>query len=716
MAGADGRRGIATGLLLALALLVATPPGALHAADELATQILPGDAHAASVVDLDGDGANELVRIVADEASGHVAEAWQAGAEGWTLLGAASIPRLDAAGVEQGVLRGIDTSATLLWHLDGRARVLVLARWGPRSIDATEVECCFSMFELVWRSGAVTLEPRTAEGGGADLVHAFDADADGTDELLLNGFYSPDSFGEVEVLRWDGEAFRSVYLEQNPEGIGNLMIADSDGVEGDDILIGPMASGALRRIVWEDGAFVLEEGGLLDFDERNQPFISGIADGALVLTLPAQLQIVRWPRGETPITEARLSGGEWPYAGIVDAGPDTLLVVQDQVSSSSPPDATVYDLELRELGRITPPRVTSRVAALFNELASYSGGLERYLFPYSGPLPGASPRTNEGLAWGGLLVNAGVDGFETSPIAPMAGLWPIGLAGAGDGWMALNSGYLYTGRMAALYGGIQPPGYGRTSMVPIDDLLRADDSAATVNLRGAVALERQQDGVTSVVAGGDGFEAVVTAPAGSWIAAWDGSSLDEQTVEGASVVLEFAAPRRGERDKDQPIDDAWLIIATPDGRATVREWVGTFVRQPPELTVTGRTELGQPSAALQGTVGPHTMVAIDGRPVPVDARGRFEASVDAVPWPHRVDVVATDLLGNEVVERIEVVGLYDYRGLPWAAIVAVATLSVGAVLFFRIPRRRRAAATEDGDDDGRLEELEPIDGGDILRP
>ncbi len=114
------------------------------------------------------------------------------------------------------------------------------------------------------------------------------------------------------------------------------------------------------------------------------------------------------------------------------------------------------------------------------------------------------------------------------------------------------------------------------------------------------------------------------------------------------------------------------------------------------------------SATLEGTVGPHATVTVDGRPVSVDADGAFGMTVDAGPWPRSVIVSARDPLGNEVVERVEVVGLYDYRGLPWAAIVGVATVSAGAVLFLRIPRRRSRDLPELGD--GRLEELDPIDG------
>jgi hypothetical protein len=49
-------------------------------------------------------------------------------------------------------------------------------------------------------------QPRAAEGGAADVVQAFDVDADGTNELVLSGYYSPGDCGRIEVLCWDGEA------------------------------------------------------------------------------------------------------------------------------------------------------------------------------------------------------------------------------------------------------------------------------------------------------------------------------------------------------------------------------------------------------------------------------------------------------------------------------------------------------------------------------
>ena len=119
------------------------------------------------------------------------------------------------------------------------------------------------------------------------------------------------------------------------------------------------------------------------------------------------------------------------------------------------------------------------------------------------------------------------------------------------------------------------------------------------------------------------------------------------------------------------------------------------------------------TATLEGAVGQHTEVLVDGRPVGVHWSGRFRTSVGAWPWPRSVEIVARDLVGNEAFDRVEVVGPFDYRGLPWAAILAAATLAAAVTLFVRIPRLRTVSTSDSGD--GRLEELDPIDAADMIR-
>jgi len=156
-----------------------------------------------------------------------------------------------------------------------------------------------------------------------------------------------------------------------------------------------------------------------------------------------------------------------------------------------------------------------------------------------------------------------------------------------------------------------------------------------------------------------------------------------------------------------------IAVVMPDGRGITRRWTGTFVREPPEIILAATTDAMALSATLEGRATPRSIVTADGRAVQTDANGRFVATVDAPIWPAHLVVTARDPLGNEATELVEVVGLVDYRGLPWAAIMVVATILVGGVLYVRTPKRRVAGPMPDGD--GRLEELE-LDAIDGIEP
>jgi hypothetical protein len=96
-------------------------------------------------------------------------------------------------------------------------------------------------------------------------------------------------------------------------------------------------------------------------------------------------------------------------------------------------------------------------------------------------------------------------------------------------------------------------------------------------------------------------------------------------------------------------------------------------------------------------------VTVDGRPVPVAADGRFTTTISVAPWPAAIIVTATDPFGTAVEHTVEVIGLVDYRGLPWGAMAIAATLGVAALLFLRVPHLR-GAVTPVGD--GTLEEID----------
>ena len=710
MGGAVGTRGGLTSALLLVLLAVGAAPGAALAAAPSRAVVLPGDAHAALVADVDGDGTNEVVRILGDTEIGHVVETWGYDDEAWRLRGSVGIPELTRSASARPIASANDASALLVWRADGRARVLVWARWGASADDPDAFPCCVSVHELIWQDGATHLERRPLDGGMADSVQVLDVDGDGTDELMRTQWEINGGTGVVDVLRWEGEAFRSILREEGEALIGGAWAGNTDGHLGDDLTLGPSPQGDVLRVAWVDGGLVTEEAHL-ELGERSEGWVSGFADGAFVLTLPDELRIVRWARGEQPVTTARLSGLVYPYAGIIGAGPESLLAVQTQIfgSGGSIPPLAIYDLQLNPRGEVTPAPLAQRLTDVINRQTSSGRPIGRYLYPYVGSLPGASPGTSAGWMHGGMLVSAALGGdYETRGIAPLAGSLPIGLAGPEDGWVVSSAGYLGGGNVAYLGGTFVPPGLGMISLVPLDELLSDEGMRPTIELRNAVVVGEPGDEVTQLLAAADGFEAVVAAPAGTWVTAWDGRGAEEATVVEGSVAVEILPPRgRRNEDKDQEFR-ASLVVVSPDGHATVVEWAGTFIREPPELVVVGRTDALAFSATLEGTVGPLATVTVDGRPVSVAADGAFGTTVDAGPWPRSVIVSARDPLGNEVVERVEVIGLYDYRGLPWAAIVGIATLSAGAVLFLKIPQRRPRDLPELGD--GRLEELDPIDG------
>src|SRR5688572_26817368 len=141
--GAVGMRGG-----FAAALLLATVASGLDPSDtnaaEGGAEVLAGDPHAAVVVDVDGDGAADVVRVQMADARRHVVDAWSHGGGAWQRIGSAPIPRLDPSGDEDGPVPGADASALLVWHVAGEARVLVLARWGAPANDPMGFPCCLS--------------------------------------------------------------------------------------------------------------------------------------------------------------------------------------------------------------------------------------------------------------------------------------------------------------------------------------------------------------------------------------------------------------------------------------------------------------------------------------------------------------------------------------------------------------------------------------------
>lgn len=123
-------------------------------------------------------------------------------------------------------------------------------------------------------------------------------------------------------------------------------------------------------------------------------------------------------------------------------------------------------------------------------------------------------------------------------------------------------------------------------------------------------------------------------------------------------------------------------------------------------------------ARLVGTVEVGATVTVEGdATVEMGERGSFAIETPLAPWPQTLRVVATDQVGNATVLDVTVIGGFDYRILPWPAILAVAVLAAAMVSGIVGSRRRRgpvsgapAGIVGSGDPTPELEDLPPRSG------
>jgi hypothetical protein len=689
---------------------VAASPFSVAAADD-PTVALPGTTVTAMTVDLDGDGDREIVRVLQDvNRIDHAIDGWRYDGATWTRIGSEALPRIteseDGAAVEP-----LNIAAFLPWHVAGRERVLVLAAAALRG-DQSGRTCCLAISELVsTANGGIDLRPLQSVSGGAQLVQAVDVDGDRADDLVLHegqyGGQEGEETATVRVLRWAGSRFEPAFEMTDRVLLYGFSAANSDGVGGADLLFGPDGEGMIRRLAWTDGTMRMDEAHL-DLGENPEGWIVGVADGAIVLSVLEEVRVVRWPRDGAPTTHGRLSTLEYPGIWLIGDGPDSLIAIQSNYSfeGGRPPTMTLHDLELRPLGEVGVNAATEAFWELANGQIPRSGtGIERNVYPYNGPVPGGVGDGRPAYVASGVLIRpGGPDGYEAQPVASLLGVQPIGLAGPGDGWVAMSDGYSGPPGVAYLYAGEIPFGWGRMEVTLLDELLEPDDEApaASLELLGAVEVAGE-GGVATLLADGEGFQVAITAPPGSTVIVVNGRRVEEQVVDDQPLLIDVPQPQNRLEDVDQELE-VMILVISPAGRGTVAEWTGTFVREPPEISVTATTDPMSLSATITGSASPYSVVVANDRRIETDADGGFTATVDAPIWPSQVLVTASDPLGNQTTEHVEVLGVIDYRGFPWAAILIAATVLVGGVLFVRTPMRRTVASAADGD--GRLEELE----------
>lgn len=669
--------------------------------DEPGVIVLPDAPMLQSVAaDVDADGSREVVRLVLGAGDAILAEVWGLGTRGWQLRGdpVEVVPpsrigtRIDRVYLSTPV-------RLLVRQVAGTERVTVASQPHFEEIDTGE-PCCLLLHDLAISDGSALRRPVSGPSDFADVILVIDLDGDGTDELLSTE--SLPTAGNIEfpiearVHRWVDGAFAAPTETRLPVGSGDspFLLGDSDGLPGDEAAIvstlGPPGVFRLRlaaddRIVHDASGVVAEQAVAVPLESGRGVAIVGPVVGLMVATWPSGAEVSE-PVAESLVTDARI-------VGTVAVNGQARLVVHEPATDA---------VHLLSLPNLVPPQgvtiTRSPAAAALSDVP---------LSPFSGPLPGGGANGEPAIIHDGRLIPSLADEGPsgTSVIATLAGAEPLGLVGDGD-LIVLHHGPVARPNPGAGGGTLVAPAVldqAWTSIAPLELTRQPEaDAGPELPLRGAIRLDAR-DGIAT---GPGGFVAEVTAPPGSRVVVAD---FDPSVVRTPIVV-----PATGRIDAPfvpppvttaNPRYRATLLVMTPAGHAQLASWDVRVMTEPPPVELTVFTPLGSSAVVIEGRIAPGATVQVDGRAAEVDAAGRFAAAVDLPPWPTEITVDVRDEVGNAARHVVSGVGLFDYRGLPWAPITAALVVLAGVALLLRVPRS--TPLPRPVDDDAALEELDP---------
>jgi hypothetical protein len=621
----------------------------------------------AVAADLDGDGANEVLRLVRGERASILAEAWREDANGWALAGSAVEVVPGRPTGAQGAVTYAGTPARLIVRdAEGRHRVTLVRQ--PRFEESDlQVECCLLLDDLILRDGSLGLTSVSGPSSAAGAVSALDFDGDGTDELLVTRSLPP--LGDISyptearVYRWNGTAFDPPTVTELPIGSGDtpFVLGDSDGLPGEEAAIIPSvgAESVHRLSVVQGDRLVVEDSDSFATDAMAVPLGDGRGIAIVATPIAAEVMVYEWPSGAAP--EPQTASASIEDASLLGT---VMLRGQPRLLVGQPARHTLH---LPGLPGLEPLSFTvTRSPA--------SAALESALVqPFVGVLPGGGSDRQAAVVYGGHLVPSDATrdiGFLPAgigPFATLAGAQPVGLVGRDRAWLAILHGLLRPGEPIDPAGGrLDPPlllpGAG-VSLTPLD-LAREwerDDGIFEPSVTGASAIDRGGTlGVSDL-----GFTARVEAPAGSRIYL---GGADPSVVTAVRIVPESGSLDVGVIPPAEAVGNGRmrlsLAVTTPSGHGYLANWDARLLAGPPNLTATASTTLGS-SVLVEGRTAPYADAVVAGRQVEVDATGAFRAEVDIPPWPTDVEVTATDPLGNRARLTLSAVGVFDYRTLPW---------------------------------------------------
>ncbi len=689
---------------LATLAVLGTGPVAARDADP-ALQSLPGSTLNAVTVDLDGDGAREVLRLTDLRGPGFLLEAWEF-RDGWWRTERSVEVALDHGPDPPDA--NAEIASLLIWRHEGTERaVLVTAVGQDGERFGFGATCCVAISEV--RIGGETLElvPMPFPELGVQEIQIADLDGDRTDELIVSSTADATSdapITESTILEWDGSRWSPSDLAVIESRWGRISAVAPNTPSA--VFFGPSADGELTRVTAPNGRGRVETDHL-DLGQRFEGWIAGATADRLLIVGSDGIRMIHWPAGGTPAVAGHVPTSSYPSVAMTGDGPETLVLTMDgaQPPSDGPPTVSVRDASLRLLGTVEPGEATIGVWAVLRPDLNY-GAFSRNIFPYFGPLPGAIAGLPGSVASGMLIQPDGLGGFDHVEIASFVGMQPVGRAGPDDGWLALGDGYFGGGRYAYLFpiGSSFPLDAGRFVIATIDRMLAPGPGQPDARLIDAVALPTI-DGETNVLAPADGFEIEINAEPGSLVITTIDSRLEARDVGSAPVSLEIRPPRRAPDDEDVPFE-RWIAVIAPDGRSSTLHLRGTFVRTDPTVSTRAIIPMFSMRATVEGRASAMASVAVNGESVAVDPEGRFSIEVDAPIWPTDVLVEVRDPFGRESTARVQVVGFLDYRGLPWLPIVGAGILGAGAWLFLRTPRPQAPALAATAGEVGTLEEID----------
>ncbi|HJP71274.1 MAG TPA: hypothetical protein VJ975_06105 [Candidatus Limnocylindria bacterium] len=707
--------GLAAALLLGVANLVPLPA---LAADLPATQVLPGATLTAITIDLNQDGTREVLRLVDRELPGMDLEAWSVRQDTW--LQVASTEVASHPGPDGSLDPSSEIAAILRMRIDGRDHAVLATASMLLVPNVPSTVCCVELADVVLVDDRLMLLPLQTQDLRAEFLAAVDMDGDGTDELVtqVTTYADMNDSGtyRVEVHAWTGGGFRRIFTDdRDGQGFG-VMPGEADGQPGAELYVIPSAAGSVERLVMVDGAINLERTSA-DLGQPFEAWFLGAANGRVLLQEPEGVRLFEWPRDERPGELGRINSLAYPRVDVVGTGEDALFVVYEGFDylGSNQPRMTLLDMDFNEIASIP---ISERIEPLWDaasRISSRGYGSSRSLFPFVGLLPEPGPRESWPYLANGIRIEAGgAGGYTLADANPLIGVVPIGRAGPDDAWLALGQSMFsgYYGPFGLSDSAVylfpfaqgpfpETPSAATLTLAPADAILApSDEAVATVRADGAVAVE--VDGEKRLAASYDGFDVVIDAPLGSFVTYEDRGGPVELSVGDGPLVVEFRAPN-GPTNRNRDFTRTFFIVA-PDGRAQVVTFEGTFIGEGPEVTANADTDAFALSSRIFGRASDGVQVTVDGVPAELNGNGAYSVEVGAPIWPRDVVVIARDVLGNESVQRLQIVGFLDYRGLPWAVIIGLATVAAGAFLFVRTPRRRQTERVGWGD--ARLEEID----------